>query len=1627
MLKDFLFISYRSTDPDLPLKLVGELKNRGKRVWIDRLEIQPGANWGRDIENAIDNCGGMIVVLSPEYLASRFCRNELARMDQRSRLEEVKNHSPCPIFPILLRSVEKPPIELQTIQLIDFSNWQDETSFAQQFEKLITVIDQDAPNMQGAIPDVEEQYLNKVISEFSRPIGVQHYVDLHGLADPPLHEDETEVALPIEDEPELEIDFRLPIAEDGWEVEFCLLTDAVTKEDVSPQMRTEGLQPQIQISPFSPVLTKLRLENIREAVQLHPRFVLVGDPGSGKTTTLRYLALNAAIERTTSPRLNPLPMLLSLANWNFETTLFEFIKSSWLPWNLPGDPKTSLANGDIFLYLDGLNEMGLNGPEKSAELRQWIQNGGIQKLVVTCRREEYGGALDLGLPIVLIEQLDEQKIREFAEKYLAGKASSFLKEIFTSGDHVGDSGTKLLHLARNPFLLAALIRVFSKSKRASSTLPRNHGTLFQELIDLLWKREQNRKTAGWIPFPEMEEAFGELAFEMIDNDYPITVPYDWALSRLSRYLSKKQPAWRRVIQRSHADSLLWAAQNANIIEIHGSQLKFYHQLIQEYFAAVHLRQIGINSRLEEAHFVQGYGRVASKWDQVVIAACGLSDVKDVDATIENIYVKDLNLAARCIASNIPVRDGLQDDIIKSCINVLGAKDARFHIQLNATDALIQIGARSVPYLVDVLHTKPSIGHVAIRVLVEIGEPSISPLIQAFKTSQNKQVLYRIAEALDEMGIKDLPNLAEVLAELTERRRTQGANMTVLDTIPKSLTTPQDSSSSGIKSPTPLPISYTSLFANRSIDKPNVEVDSPEFLANLVAKLDSNEDQVRIGAIKQLGELHNPEAIRPLTRLIADHSQEVRVAVVIALGQIGAASTAFDLLRAWNDSDGEVRYRAIEAFGRIGATQIIEQILPASGDPDRRVRLAAAKTFGKLGDPSGTPALVNALSDSEEIRDEALNSLRKIGFTPGLIFALQNSDHQKRLWVSRLLQEFKWDPSALEEQVHFLIAQQEWNQCVAIGQDAIPLLTKMLLREENQRIRLELVRCLSEIGDPIILRDMPSLMTDDDWRIRHETIKLSRKLDKVQIQELMTEVLQREEHPQLRQAAIQLLGHIDTPEVYEILIENLDDEDEEVQTTVVELLEQKGHSALNALTKNLYHSDNNTLISIIRILTQIGDPLILPDLLLLATEHENGLVRHAALIALNSLADKTFGLTEIGQKLTDPDKNVRIEAATYLLSRDTALLTNHLLDLLLEPDTELRRFASNQIIALNDISVEPFIAELLLDKDEDLRQVAVQILGAIGGNDAPDLLAASLYDPSTQVKREIAETLSKLGWQPTSLENAIAFSIAAGNYQECASFGEPAVPILLNIFDQSDAWTRLVIPPILGDIGGEISVSVLAQILKAPDPALRQTAIASLGRISSPSILPILIEALEDWDANVRIEALRCIGSIKDPHAIRVLTEKSEEAEIDLSEIAQMIRLHGKITHDTLIDVAESESPIARGNAIALLGKLGDRQAIPVILLALHDSTSTVRKRAVLALGDLNATKAATDLLDLFDDEDDSVRRAAAETMGRLGNEQHIAVLQDQLRDRNSKVRHAAVIALKTMGTEKALAVLNQES
>jgi hypothetical protein len=362
---------------------------------------------------------------------------------------------------------------------------------------------------------------------------------------------------------------------------------------------------------------------------------LLGAPGAGKSTTLRRLAADLGRAVLESPQA-PLPIFVSLGDWRGDEGLSEFLRAhvpeiGWAAQALSKEAR-------LILLLDGLNEVPTARREAKAAGLLAFKDALAKDTpcIVSCRRDDYVGDLDLGLDTLSLEPLTPQRIRQVlrhwlpddaqgvepgsaerlfwqlaGDERLAGvlatwvKAGSSEDAFWSVADPQQDEKAyaktsvdqdeiwrrnvpnprSLLRLAANPFMLTMLYQVWA----FEGELPRNRGDLFTRFVDRLLSRERllvrNGDTGVWERTSDGERllcGLTSLAWimqgERLDRGETGEGGFG-VLTVIARDTALKE---------LDGEALLKKAEDATLLE-GNEEIRFRHQLLQEYFTASALR------------------------------------------------------------------------------------------------------------------------------------------------------------------------------------------------------------------------------------------------------------------------------------------------------------------------------------------------------------------------------------------------------------------------------------------------------------------------------------------------------------------------------------------------------------------------------------------------------------------------------------------------------------------------------------------------------------------------------------------------------------------------------------------------------------------------------------------------------------------------------------------------------------------------------------------------------------------------------------------------------------------------------------------------------------------------------
>ncbi|MBD2552723.1 NACHT domain-containing NTPase [Limnothrix sp. FACHB-708] len=238
-------------------------------------------------------------------------------------------------------------------------------------------------------------------------------------------------------------------------------------------------------------LGKVRQEKISglDAVTRHKALMVLGWPGAGKTTFLKYLTIACLDGKFLG---NLVPIFVTLKEWTEfpgEPNLLNFVSQQWSDCGITDSESVlhqCLKYGQALVLLDGLDEVLAAHTDRTIrEMRNWVDRFPKNHILATCRiaAKEYTFER---FTEVEVADFSEEQIQEFVTNWFTchqdlPKIERFLERLANE--------EPILELASNPLLLTLLCLVFGES----GDFPVNRAKLYEEGVDLLLKKWDGKR------------------------------------------------------------------------------------------------------------------------------------------------------------------------------------------------------------------------------------------------------------------------------------------------------------------------------------------------------------------------------------------------------------------------------------------------------------------------------------------------------------------------------------------------------------------------------------------------------------------------------------------------------------------------------------------------------------------------------------------------------------------------------------------------------------------------------------------------------------------------------------------------------------------------------------------------------------------------------------------------------------------------------------------------------------------------------------------------------------------------------------------------------------------------------
>ncbi len=362
---------------------------------------------------------------------------------------------------------------------------------------------------------------------------------------------------------------------------------------------------------------------VDDALHRYPRFVLRGDPGAGKSVTLRWYALHAP--RIVTPILIKLSRYARMLQEQQVSSLLDFIlveerRLALLPTGVSSAWQIALEQGQGLLLLDALDEVPSHLQETvTVHIQHLARLLPMEtRIVVTTRIVGFINQLGAEFTITEVQPLNDLQQQRLAEQWLrAAHDSSPGKQAIAQARaqkliDLLKRESQLAEWARTPLMMTFLVALSDTDEEIGVTLPTTKAMLYQRVLRLVlgqWGTLSQRRGGRHLWLKErialelarqgVLEGRGEL-LGMEDMEQV------WVANRhlWLAHLSDNMNPVSLLREMNEEDGLL--------IRLGEGQFTFLHGTIQDYLSATLLTQIPQQTRVEQV----ARKRLDVRWEQV---------------------------------------------------------------------------------------------------------------------------------------------------------------------------------------------------------------------------------------------------------------------------------------------------------------------------------------------------------------------------------------------------------------------------------------------------------------------------------------------------------------------------------------------------------------------------------------------------------------------------------------------------------------------------------------------------------------------------------------------------------------------------------------------------------------------------------------------------------------------------------------------------------------------------------------------------------------------------------------------------------------------------------------------------
>ena len=381
-----------------------------------------------------------------------------------------------------------------------------------------------------------------------------------------------------------------------------------------------------------------------EAVDKYPKLMILGKPGAGKTTFLKYVALTC-IEGIFKPNLIPLFVTLKdFAEAENRPNLLDYLIQLFRSYGIEPGTKVKkglfnalfdggstpieflLRQGRFAILLDGLDEVREADSSRVLQQIQDFSNRFAKNLfAITCRIAAREYTFEKFVEVEVAD-FDDSQIATFTKQWFQTKndpikAENFIEKL--------QSEPGIRELATSPLLLTLLCLVFGES----GSFPVNRSELYKEGLDVLLKKWDAKRNIerDWVyqnlSLKRKEDLLSQIAFDTFEkgNYFFKQKEAEWYINQYIRNLSSTSSGEDKLQLDSEAVLKSIEAQHGIFVERARGIYSFSHLTFHEYFTA---RKIVTSNKSDFLVQKLATQIAEKKWREVLLLTVGMLDNAD---------------------------------------------------------------------------------------------------------------------------------------------------------------------------------------------------------------------------------------------------------------------------------------------------------------------------------------------------------------------------------------------------------------------------------------------------------------------------------------------------------------------------------------------------------------------------------------------------------------------------------------------------------------------------------------------------------------------------------------------------------------------------------------------------------------------------------------------------------------------------------------------------------------------------------------------------------------------------------------------------------------------------------------